>query len=312
MESKRLPPLLFTLGSNPNLARQTSILTGLSLSETKIGHYADGECYAKVRCDVTGRDCYIIHSTCNPVNENVMTLLLFVDALKQSGAKTITIIMPYFGYARQDRVVNPGDSVGGLLVGTMLATAGANRVISCDFHSLKLLAKFPLEHDNLTAENLFAKRFIQLLEERKLANSDVVAVSTDHGGLERVAQFALNFPGCTTGYADKVRPAANIATVQAIHGNVKGKVAIIFDDMIDTAGTLHEVAKALYKEGAKDVWVAATHGIFSKNAQDLIIEAGIKTLLVSDSIEQPLKVGEVVSIAPLLADFILNDAELID
>jgi len=295
MESKRLPPLLFTLGSNPNLARQTSILTGLSLSDTKIGHYADGEIFAKVRCDVTGRDCYVIHSTCNPVNENVMTLLLFVDALKQSGAKTITIIMPYFGYARQDRVVNSGDSVGGLLVGTMLATAGANRVISVDFHSLKLLAKFPLEHDNLTAENLFAKRFLQLLEERKLANSDVVAVSTDHGGLERVAQFALNFPGCTTGYADKVRPAANVATVQAIHGNVKGKVAIIFDDRYGWHVCTKSRLKLLFsRKERKDVWVGLpTHGIPSpKNAQGPpIIEAGIKTLpLVStDTIEQPLK-----------------------
>ena len=312
MESKRLNPLLFTLGSNTNLARQTSILTGLSLSDTKIGHYADGETFAKVRCDVAGRDCYVIHSTGRPVNDNVMKLLLFVDALKNAGAGSITLITPYFGYARQDRIVNPGDSVGGLLVGTMLEKAGAKRIISVDFHSLALMNKFPLEHVNLTAESLFAKRFQELLSERKISNENVVLVSTDHGGLQRVAEFAANFKGAATAYADKFRPHANAATVQAIHGEVKGKLCIIFDDMIDTAGTLHEVAKALFNEGATDVWVSATHGIFSGEAMNLIKEAGIKTLLVSDTIEQPLEIGEVVSIAPLIADFILNDAELID
>lgn len=306
------PICLFTGNANPPLAEGIAKHLDKPLARAKVQRFSDGETAIEVGENVRGIDTFIIQPTSQPANDSLMEILILSDALRRASAGSITAVMPYFGYARQDRIVNPGDSVGGLLVGTMLEKAGAKRIISVDFHSLALMNKFPLEHVNLTAESLFAKRFQELLSEKKIPNENVVLVSTDHGGLQRVAEFAANFKGAATAYADKFRPHANAATVQAIHGEVKGKLCIIFDDMIDTAGTLHEVAKALFNEGATDVWVSATHGIFSGEAMNLIKEAGIKTLLVSDTIEQPLEIGEVVSIAPLIADFILNDAELID
>ncbi|MCI2110775.1 MAG: ribose-phosphate pyrophosphokinase [Bacilli bacterium] len=307
MESERTHPLLFTLGSNPSLARGTSILAGLPLSKAYAGHYADGESFDKPLDDVAGRDCYLIHSTSRPVNERLMDLLVFVDALVRANARSITAIVPYFGYARQDRIVEPGDPVSGLLVGKMLRAAGLTRLVTVDFHSLKLLDEFPLPHVNLTAEGLFAKRFASLLKEEGVTEGDVAIVGPDKGSLPRISQFAQNFKGSAIAFADKSRPRPNQAVVHGIHGDVAGKTCLVFDDMIDTAGTIGETVKALYAKGAAGVHVAATHGIFSGEAQKTLSGIGIRSLFVSDSIEREKPVGEIVSLAPLLADFILKD-----
>ncbi|MCI1244527.1 MAG: ribose-phosphate pyrophosphokinase [Bacilli bacterium] len=307
MESERRHPLLFTLGSNPNLARRTSILAGLPLSRAYAGHYADGESFDKPLEDVAGRDCYLIHSTSRPVNERLMDLLVFIDALVRAQARSITAIVPYFGYARQDRIVESGDPVSGLLVGKMLHAAGLTRLVTVDFHSLKLLNEFPLPHMNLTAEGLFAKRFASLLKEEGIASEDVAIVGPDKGSRPRISQFAQNFKGSAIVYADKSRPRPNQAVVHDIHGDVAGKTCLVFDDMIDTAGTIGETVKALYAKGAASVHVAATHGIFSGDAQKTLSGIGIRSLFVSDSIEREKPIGEIVSLAPLLANFITKD-----
>jgi len=308
METQRQKPLLFTLGSNPNLAEQTSKLSGLPLINVQVGHFADGETIVKAPYDVSGRDCFVIHSTCPPVNERLMELLIFVDALKRNGAQSITALMPYYGYARQDRILNQGDPITGLLMGEMLRKAGVTKIVTVDFHSSRLLSALPLPHVDLSAEGLFAERFAETVRKNGLSNSDLSLVSTDHGALERVAVFARHFPGAATAYAEKFRPAANVALVQAIQGDVEGKICLLYDDIIDTAGTLRAAIEALYKKGAKDVWVAATHGLFSDDAVKNLSGLKISHMLISDSIERPSPIGESVSLAPLLSDFILNDS----
>jgi ribose-phosphate pyrophosphokinase len=307
MNSDRATHLLFTLGANPNLSKQLSSLLGIPLSPDKVTHFADGETFAKPLVDVKGQECYIIHSTYRPVSERLMDLLVFVDALHNAGAKKIVAIIPYFGYARQDRIIDPGDPISGLLVAKMLKSAGVDMIVTVDFHSLRLLSEFPLPHTNLTFTPYFAQRILDELKESKIKTSDICIVSPDRGGLKRAEEFAKHFDGSTFAFAEKHRPQPNKACVEAIEGDVNGKLCVIIDDIIDTAGTLSEVVKALYKNGATDVYAAATHGIFSGRAPQLIDECGLKKLFVSDTIEGTIALGESVSIAPLLAEFIKEE-----
>jgi ribose-phosphate pyrophosphokinase len=304
MLSQHQEPLLFTLGANPNVAREVSLLLNLNLAPNKVTHFADGETFAKPLCNVTGQDCIIIHSTFNPVSARLMDLLVFVDALKNANAKSITAVIPYFGYARQDRIIDPGDPISGLLVAKILATAGVNEIVVVDFHSLKLLAQFPEDHVNLTASPIFAQRFLHDLDEERIPTSSVCVVSPDHGGLGRAQNFAGNFEGSCFAYAIKNRPQPNKAVIEKVDGDYQGKLCLIIDDIIDTAGTLSEVAKFLLANGAKEVWVAATHGIFSGRAGDLIKESGIKKTYISNTIESNQERAEILSVAPVIADYL--------
>jgi ribose-phosphate pyrophosphokinase len=304
MERESQAPLLFTLGANPNVSHEVSILLNVPLAPNKVTHFADGETFAKPMCSVTNRHCVIIHSTFNPVSARLMDLLVFVDALKNAHAASITAIIPYFGYARQDRIIEEGDPISGLLVGKILQTAGVDRIVVVDFHSMKLLDQFPEEHINLTAAPIFAHRFTEDLAEAKILTNNVCVVSPDHGGLSRAQNFAANFEGAGFAYAIKNRPQPNKAVIEGIEGDFKGKLCLIIDDIIDTAGTLSEVAKFLLANGAKEVWVAATHGIFSGRAADLIKEAGIKKVYIANTIESNQERAEILSIAPVIADYI--------
>jgi ribose-phosphate pyrophosphokinase len=304
MDHRKQTPLLFTLGSNPDLSKKVSALLALPLAPVKVSHFADGEVFAKPLLSVKDRDCFILHSTFRPVSERLMELLVFTDALKNGGARHITAIMPYFGYSRQDRILEEGDPVTGLLVSKMLQGAGIDDFVTVDFHSLRLLDQFPMPHANLSAAPLFAERFGQELRKRNIPFSDVAIVSPDKGGLKRTQEFSSYFPGSSLAYADKKRPYPNKALVEAIEGDVKGKLCLVLDDIIDTAGTLSEVVKTLASNGAKETWVAATHGVFSGQAPVLIQEARIKTLLVTDTIESSSSEGEILSVAPLIAGYI--------
>lgn len=297
-------PLLFTLGANPNVSHEVSILLNLAIAPNKVTHFADGETFAKPLCSVKDRDCVIIHSTFNPVSARLMDLLVFVDALKNAQAASITAIIPYFGYARQDRIIEEGDPISGLLVGKILQTAGVNRIVVMDFHSLRLLGLFPEEHINLTAAPIFGHRFLQDLDEAGISTKNVCVVSPDHGGLARAQNFAASFEGASFAYAIKNRPQPNKAVIEGVEGDFKGRLCLIIDDIIDTAGTLSEVAKYLLANGASQVWVAATHGIFSGRAADLIAEAGIKKVYIANTIESNQERAEILSIAPVLADYI--------
>jgi ribose-phosphate pyrophosphokinase len=304
MSSEHQEPLLFTLGANPSVSHEVSLLLNLPLSPDKVTHFADGETFAKPLISVTGRDCIIIHSTFNPVSARLFDLMVFVDALKNDHAASITAVMPYFGYARQDRIIEEGDPISGLLVAKMLQTAGVDEIVVMDFHSLKLLAQFPEAHVNLTAASLFAQQFRQDLEAAKILPNNVCVVSPDHGGLGRAQEFASAFEGSCFAYAKKNRPQPNKAVIEGVEGDFKGKFCLIIDDIIDTAGTLSEVAKYLLANGAKEVWVAATHGIFSGRAGELIKESGIKKVYIANTIESNQERAQILSIAPIVADYL--------
>jgi ribose-phosphate pyrophosphokinase len=307
MESETEAPLLFTLGSNPELSGQVSSRLRVAVSPVKRSHFADGEVFVKPLCPVENRVCYIIHSTYNPVGERLMELLVFIDALKRAKAKKIVAIMPYYGYARQDRIIDPGDPITGLLTANLLKEAGADGLVTIDFHSARLLAEMPFPVHNLTALPLFADRFKDELFQVKTPYEDICVVSPDHGGMIRAQSFSESFPGSTFAYAEKKRPEPNKATVEAVHGEVKGKLCLIIDDIIDTAGTLSEVVKVLFQSGAKDVWAAATHGVFSGNAEENMKKAGVHNVITSNTIEANPKIGKTVSVAPVIADFIQKD-----
>lgn len=299
-------PLIFTLGSNPGLAKRVAGLLNLPLSPNIVTHFADGETFAKPQCDVTGRNVFIIHSTFSPVSSRLMDLLVFLDALHNAHVAHVSAIVPYFGYARQDRIIDPGDPITGLLVAKLLQTAGVDEIVTVDFHSLKLLEQFPLPHTNLTAAPLFAKRLLEEAAIENIPTSKVCVVSPDHGGLKRAEEFAKNFPGASFAYAEKHRPQPNQAQVAAIYGEIRDKHCIVVDDIIDTAGTLSEVVKTLFLGGATGVWAAATHGIFSGRAIELIQASGCEKLYVTNTIESTQTKGEVISIAPLIAEYIVG------
>jgi ribose-phosphate pyrophosphokinase len=304
MREQHLEPLLFTLGANPSVSHEVSLLLNLPLSPNKVTHFADGETFAKPLCSVADRDCLIIHSTYNPVSARLMDLLVFVDALKHANAKSITAVIPYFGYARQDRIIDPGDPISGLLVANILATAGVNEIVVVDFHSMKLLDQFPEAHVNLTAASIFAQRFLHDLDEANIPSNSVCIVSPDHGGLSRAETFAKNFEGSSFAYAIKNRPQPNKAVIEKVEGDYQGRLCLILDDIIDTAGTLSAVGKFLLANGAKEVWAAGTHGIFSGRASENIKESGIKKTYISNTIESNQERTEILSIAPIIADYI--------
>lgn len=307
MEQTKMMPLLFTLGANPSLSKQVSSLLETPFSPVRISHFADGEVFAKPLCSVANRVCVIVHSTFRPVSERLMDLLIFIDALKNAQAKRIVVIMPYYGYSRQDRIVEEGDPISGFLVGKMLEAAGMDELITLDFHSAGLLSRFPFAHQNLTAIPLFASRLSLEMKNRGIDAKQTVVVSPDRGGLSRAESLSSLLPGTSLAYASKVRPSPNKAVVEAIHGDITGKVCIVIDDMIDTAGTLSEVVKTLSTNGASEVWVAATHGIFSGKAHEIIRSCGIRILLVSDTIELPVAEGVTISVAPLIAEAIKKE-----
>lgn len=309
MVLRKAHPLLFTLGSNRDLAWQTSRLTGLPLSSVDLSHYADGETFAKIKDDVKGCHVYLIQSTFSPVNERLMDLLDFADAAKRAGARKLTAIVPYYGYARQDRVVERGDPVTGMLVGKLMKAAGVDTLVVVDFHSLSLLEQLPLKSINLSAASLFAEALKPVLKKNGVKESELSIVATDHGGIRRVKELSAYFPQAGLAYADKVRPAPNEARVEKVLGDVRGRVCLIYDDIIDTAGTLREVVKALEKEGAKDVYVAATHGVYSSGCLENLSSIREGRLYTSDSIERDPPIGEVVSLSPLLASYIEKDAK---
>jgi ribose-phosphate pyrophosphokinase len=296
--------LVFSLRSSPHLTQEVVDALGMELAPCQISHFSDGESFAKPLCDVAGKHCFILHSTFAPVSTRLVDLFIFVDALKRAGASKITAIMPYYGYARQDRIVNPGDPISGLLTANLLKCAGLDEVVTMDFHSPKLLAQFPLEVTPLSSLPLLAKRLQSDLVDSKTPNESICVVSPDHGGVERAQYFASFFPGSTFAYAQKSRPQPNKAEVHAIVGEVKDKLCVIVDDMIDTAGTLAEVTKALYAGGAKDVCALACHGIFSGHAYEFIKNCGIHRVVVTNSIERDENVYEVVSLAPVIVDYL--------
>lgn len=296
---------LFSLNSNPTLAREVAEKIGVPLGKSSVNRFSDGEVQINIEESIRGCDVFIIQSTSAPVNENIMELLIMIDAVKRASARTINIVMPYYGYARQDRKARSREPITAKLVANLLETAGADRVIVLDLHAPQIQGFFDIMIDHLMGVPILAEYFKQ----KNFDPSEVVIVSPDHGGVTRARKMAdrLKAP---IAIIDKRRPRPNVAEVMNIVGNVEGKTAILIDDIIDTAGTITIGANALIESGAKEVYACCTHPVLSGPAIERIDNSAIKELVITNSIEMPEskyspKIKQ-LSVANLLADAIVR------
>ena len=271
---------VFTGNSNPELARNICAQLYQNLGNSTVSQFADGECSISVFEPVRGKDVFIVQSTCGPVNDNLMELLIMIDACKRASAGRITAVMPYFGYARQDRKARPRDPITAKLVADILTSAGANRGMTMDLHAAQIQGFFEIPVDHLYGAPLLAKYYKNKMDE------NWVVVSPDMGSVGRARNFASRVDA-SIAIVDKRRPKANTVEIMNIIGDVKGKTCLMVDDMIDTAGTICQGAEALVKNGAKEVYACCTHGVFSGPAMDRITASPIKELLVLDTIDMP-------------------------
>ncbi|KON66589.1 ribose-phosphate diphosphokinase [Bacillus sp. SD075] len=305
MSNQYLDPNLkvFSLNSNFDLAQEIAAAIGVELGKCSVTSFSDGEVQINIEESIRGCDVYVIQSTSQPVNENLMELLIMIDALKRASAKTINIVMPYYGYARQDRKARAREPITAKLVANLLETAGAHRVITLDLHAPQIQGFFDILIDHLVAVPILADFF----KEKDL--SDIVIVSPDHGGVTRARKMAdrLKAP---IAIIDKRRPRPNVAEVMNIIGNIEGKTAILIDDIIDTAGTITLAANALVENGAKAVYACCTHPVLSGPAIERIQNSTIKELVVTNSIvlSEDKKIDKIVglSVAPLIAEAIIR------
>ncbi|AOC58082.1 MULTISPECIES: ribose-phosphate diphosphokinase [Bacillus] len=294
---------IFSLNSNPELAKEIADRIGVDVGKSSVKRFSDGEVQINIEESIRGCDCYVIQSTSAPVNEHIMELLIMVDALKRASAKTVNIVIPYYGYARQDRKAKPREPITAKLFANLLETAGATRVIALDLHAPQIQGFFDIPIDNLMAVPILTNYF----EQKNL--KDIVVVSPDHGGVTRARKMAdrLKAP---IAIIDKRRPKPNVAEVMNIIGNIEGKTAILIDDIIDTAGTITLAANALVENGAAEVYACCTHPVLSGPAVERITNSKIKELVVTNSIHltDDKKVEKFIplSVGPLLAEAIIR------
>lgn len=296
--------IILSGNSNRPLAQKVSEKLGKTLAHAEVKRFSDGEVFVEICENVRGRDTYVIQSTSTPVNDNLMELLVMVDALKRASSKEINVIIPYYGYARQDRKVAPRTPISAKLVADLLASAGATRVVSMDLHAGQIQGFFNIPFDNIFAMPVI----LEYLKREFSKNGEIVLVSPDAGGVERVRAYAKRL-NCSVAMIDKRRVQANVAQAMNIVGNVEGKTAVIIDDMIDTAGTLTEAANAVLDHGAKKVYAAATHGVFSGPAIERIDKSQLAQVIVTDTIplrDNAIKCKKIIqlTVADLIADAI--------
>ena len=294
---------VFTGNSNPELAKKICDICNVPLGEVKASQFADGECSISLMEPVRGTDVFVVQSTCKPVNDSLMELLIMIDAMRRASAGRITAVIPYFGYARQDRKAKARDPISAKLVANLITSAGADRVLTMDLHASQIQGFFDIPVDNLAGAPIFAKHY---LEEIGFGNSEYMAVSPDVGSVARVRNMAAKL-GLNMAIVDKRRERANQSEVMNIIGNVEGKKVILLDDMIDTAGSLCGAAKALVEiGGAVSVKACATHGVLSGPAIDRINDSYIDEVLLLDTIPYPADKPacdkiKYLSVAPLFA-----------
>lgn len=294
---------VFSLNSNKALAEQIAKHIGVDLGKCSVDRFSDGEIQINIEESIRGCDVFIIQSTSFPVNEHIMELLIMIDALKRASAKTINIVIPYYGYARQDRKARSREPITAKLFANLLETAGATRVITLDLHAPQIQGFFDIPIDHLMGVPILSNYF----EDKGL--NDIVIVSPDHGGVTRARKMAdrLKAP---IAIIDKRRPRPNVAEVMNIVGNIEGKTAILIDDIIDTAGTITLAANALVENGASAVYACCTHPVLSGPAIERIQNSNIKELVVTNSIVLPeeKKIDKVreLSVAPLIGEAIIR------
>ncbi|MFO0574070.1 MAG: ribose-phosphate pyrophosphokinase [Polyangia bacterium] len=295
---------IFSGNANRDLAEAICRCMEVSPGATIVSNFSDGETFVEIRENVRGVNCFVVQPTCAPVNQNLMELLVMIDALKRASAGSIVAIIPYYGYGRQDRKVKPRTPISSKLVADLITAAGADRVVSIDLHAGQIQGFFNIPVDHLYAMPVF----IEYLRDRGLLGDNAVVISPDAGGVERARGFAKRMDS-TMAIIDKRRPAPNISEVMNIIGDVRGKHAVIIDDIIDTAGTVTQAAKAVLDQGAKSVIACATHGVLSGPAIQRITESVLTEVITTDTI--PLQAAskacsklKVLSVARLLGESI--------
>jgi ribose-phosphate pyrophosphokinase len=289
--------------ANPELAQKISEYLATPLVQTKITRFSDGEIFVEIKENVRGADVFIIQPTCPPVNENLVELLIMVDAARRASARRITAVIPYYGYARQDRKTAPRTPITAKLVANVIVVAGARRVLTMDLHAGQIQGFFDIPVDHLYAMPVF----LEYLKD-KFRGEEIVIVSPDAGGVERAREYAKRL-NATMAIVDKRRPRPNESEVMNIIGDVKDKIAVIIDDMIDTAGTICKAASAIMDRGAKEVYAVATHPVLSGPAVERLAQSPIKEVVVSDTIplrEEAQRVDKikVLSVSKLLGEAI--------
>ncbi|MBC7959631.1 MAG: ribose-phosphate pyrophosphokinase [Vallitaleaceae bacterium] len=297
---------IFAGNANKELANKIAAALGLEISSSEAGHFSDGETFVKVNELVRGVDCFIIQPTSQPVNDNLMELLIMIDALRRASAGRITAVMPYYGYARQDRKARARDPISARMIADLIQSAGADRILTMDLHCPQIEGFFTIPVDHMRGTPLLVKYYCDKFAGRK---ENVCVVAPDIGSVKRTNTFAeeLDVP---MAIIDKRRPEANVSEVTHIIGNVKGKKVILVDDMIDTAGTICNAANALKERGASDVYACCTHAVLSGPALERIEKSAIKELVVLDTIALPMekRIGKIkqLSSAQILAEAIHN------
>ncbi|PHT92932.1 Ribose-phosphate pyrophosphokinase 2, chloroplastic [Capsicum annuum] len=270
---------IFTGTANPSLSQEIAWYMGFELGKVNIKRFADGEIYVQLQESVRGCDVYLIQSTCPPANENLMELLVMIDACRRASAKTITAVIPYFGYARADRKASR-ESIGAKLVANLITEAGADRVLACDLHSGQSMGYFDIPVDHVYCQPVV----LDYLASKKISSDDLVVVSPDVGGVARARAFAKKLSDAPLAIVDKRRQGHNIAEVMNLIGDVKGKVAVMVDDMIDTAGTIAKGAALLHQEGAREVYACCTHAVFSPPAIERLSSGLFQEVIVTNTI----------------------------
>lgn len=295
---------IFSGNANPDLAREIAAYLGTTVGDAVINRFNNGEVQVMINESVRGKDIFIVQPTCGPiVNDNVMELLIMADALKRASAKHITAVVPYYGYARQDRKARGREPITAKLMADLLTTAGVTRVVTIDLHAAQIQGFFNIPVDHMPGGPILA----DYIKEKNIENP--VVVSPDLGGVSR-ARLIANKLNCSIAIIDKRRPEPGVAEVMNLIGSVEGKTAIMVDDMVDTAGSLTEGARALMKFGAKEVYACCTHPVLTDPAITRIEESDIVELIVTNTIPLPPSKRhpkiKVLSVAPILAETILR------
>ena len=291
---------LFALSSNQELAAKVADKIGIELGRSSVREFSDGEIQVNIEESIRGHHVFILQSTSSPVNDNLMEILIMVDALKRASAETISVVMPYYGYARQDRKARSREPITSKLVANMLEVAGVDRLLTVDLHASQIQGFFDIPVDHLMGAPLIADYF----DRAGLTGDDVVVVSPDHGGATRARKMAVALD-CPVAIIDKRRPKPNVAEIMGVLGDVEGKNCIMIDDMIDTGGTIVAGIDMLIEKGAKNVFVTCTHPVFSGPAVERLKNCAAKEVVVTDTIILPKEKHfdklKVVSVASLLA-----------
>ncbi|MDY0177763.1 MAG: ribose-phosphate diphosphokinase [Bacilli bacterium] len=296
--------ILFSLTANKKTVGKLSKILNIPLGKTKIEHFADGEVICKTLTPVDGKHVFIIQSTSKPAVTRLFELLLLIDSIKRSGSKKITLVMPYFGYSRQDVSWN-NEPVSCEVIAKIINVSGVDELITFDLHTPRIHSFFKIPLKDIATTSLFKEYYEKLFEEKNIKSSNLVIVSPDHGSNERAHLLCEALNASSSIILEKVRPHPNVSETLFVAGDVKDKICIIIDDIIDTGGTIVNASKVLFEKGAKEIYVAASHAVFSKDSMNRIKTVNIEDIVITDSIEKKYPHGiKVLPIADLIKPLI--------